>query len=138
MNKTFKLNPRVYCTNVYSYMHKLLPRAQVRPRGRVVSWLVCLCVHFFSACSVFSGPLKLKFSSGKVALVKKPAFLRSTYRSEHLEAQKSFFSNLWALTKPSFLLCTIQLAACKAALIKVLFALEYNSRRVSVSTFYYL
>ena len=40
----------------------------MRPRGRVVCWFVCLCVHLFSACSVFSSPPKLPFSSGKVAL----------------------------------------------------------------------
>ena len=74
------------------------------PRGRVVSWFVCLCVHLFSACSVLSGPLKLTFSLGKLDLVNKPAFLRSTYRSEHSEVQKSFFSNFQALPKPRLFL----------------------------------
>ena len=65
--------------------------AHVRPRGRVVSWFVCLCVHIFFACSVFSGPLKLTFSSGKVAFANIPTFLRSAYRSEHSKAQKKLF-----------------------------------------------
>ena len=37
-------------------------------------------------------------------MYEKSAFLRSTCRSEHPEAQESFFSRLWALTKSSFLL----------------------------------
>ena len=75
---------------VFGLSVSLLPRARA-PTGRVVSWFVCLCVHLFSACSVLSGPLKLTFSLGKLDLVNKPAFLRSTYRSEHSEAQKASF-----------------------------------------------
>ena len=40
---------------------------------------------------VFPGLLKPRFCSGKVALVIKPAFLRSMYESKHSEAQKPSF-----------------------------------------------
>ena len=73
-------------------LHSTLHAHGVCALGALVSLFVC--VSTFSASSAFLGPLKLTFSSGKVALVKKPVFLHSTYRSEHSEAQESFFSNL--------------------------------------------
>ena len=70
-------------------MGKYKPRLHVRSRYRVVS--LSVCPPFLPVQSSHAGPLKLTFSSGKVALVNKPVFLCSTNRSEHSEAQKASF-----------------------------------------------
>ena len=82
--------------------------------------VVSLCVHLFFACSVFSDPLKLTFSSGKVALVNKPVFLRSTYRSEHSEAQASFLTFRLCLNRAFFFDDRVINASCSFLLKRLL------------------
>ena len=53
---------------------------------------VCLFVHHFLACSGILDLFKVSFSSVKMVLVNKLAFLCSAFKSDHPEAEKSLFS----------------------------------------------
>ena len=53
---------------------------------------VCLFVHHFLACSGVLDLFKVSFSSMKIVLVNKLAFLCPAFESNHAEALKSLFS----------------------------------------------
>ena len=70
--------------------------------GLSVSLFVCQFVHHFLACPGILGLFKVSFSSMKMVLVIKLTFLRPSFKSDRLEAQKACFLVTWMRVKLSF------------------------------------